>query len=803
MNKINLPEIKNKLVYKSNLLVNKFDITNIVLIDDNVSNFEMFFNSTNNKSFPIVYNGNCLRTELESLLKEFNSIDRMCFVFDEKRIPVDKLFINYSPFFKLEDLNKDNLLELSENFRLLINMLGKLQVQFIDFLACNSLQYPNFVNFYKKIKYFIKKEFGYDITIGASDDKTGNITWGGDWILESTGVDIKDIYFTPQIENYSHLLANGVIINFSSFTSIDVFSQSGIMYWRVSGTFTSTPIYSPTVTLISDGSTECTINITTNITPEFIFICGSNHLTFNGNNNVVTINGQSEFMGLVQNGFSSNSGIKSNITIKNIILQVNSSTLAEYAGWIACQYFGFGSCSDGEPTCLITNCSSDGDLNYYCGGIVGANCTCKVTHCNSSGNIVYGSGGIVGAYANGYNEETVDDRILKTIVENSYSTGNINDSGGIFGSYCNSYKNDSFCTASNCYSLAESIDENSGGIYGANTNYQSNSTCTANYCFSIGTISNGSGGIFCAYCNMQSKDDALCEANYCYSKGDISLNSGGIFGSNSNDSTPMPLSLVFVAKCIANYCYSTGKVNASSGGIFGISSNSNATYSESIVNNCYVLCTGNTNEENYGTFFAGSCNVSALGCSCQIINSYAITSNPNMFGSSPNFERGNTCVSENVGSDYPYWTQSSANTTIGLTGSANWFIYNSGYPFLLSGFTVNFYSGTTSTVVRPDTWTTLTVNPSGSYYELFNEVSGVTVGETGQLKSTITGTQNFIVLQSLGNFGDDLALNLYRYNFVNFSLIVENSIVPNYSNNTGNYFLEKINRNAKRKFRLF
>jgi hypothetical protein len=302
---------------------------------------------------------------------------------------------------------------------------------------------------------------------------------------------------------------------------------------------------------------------------------------------------------------------------------------------------------------------------------------------------------------------------------------------------------------------------------------------------------------------MQSKDDALCEANYCYSKGDISLNSGGIFGSNSNDSTPMPLSLVFVAKCIANYCYSTGKVNASSGGIFGISSNSNATYSESIVNNCYVLCTGNTNEENYGTFFAGSCNVSALGCSCQIINSYAITSNPNMFGSSPNFERGNTCVSENVGSDYPYWTQSSANTTIGLTGSANWFIYNSGYPFLLSGFTVNFYSGTTSTVVRPDTWTTLTVNPSGSYYELFNEVSGVTVGETGQLKSTITGTQNFIVLQSLGNFGDDLALNLYRYNFVNFSLIVENSIVPNYSNNTGNYFLEKINRNAKRKFRLF
>ena len=44
--------------------------------------------------------------------------------------------------------------------------------------------------------------------IGASNDKTGNIKYGGDWIMESTSQDIEAVYFKQSIKYYSHLLDN-------------------------------------------------------------------------------------------------------------------------------------------------------------------------------------------------------------------------------------------------------------------------------------------------------------------------------------------------------------------------------------------------------------------------------------------------------------------------------------------------------------------------------------------------------------------------------------------------------------------
>jgi len=44
--------------------------------------------------------------------------------------------------------------------------------------------------------------------VGASSDETGNIKYGGDWTMESTGQDIELIYFTQSIEYYTYLLDN-------------------------------------------------------------------------------------------------------------------------------------------------------------------------------------------------------------------------------------------------------------------------------------------------------------------------------------------------------------------------------------------------------------------------------------------------------------------------------------------------------------------------------------------------------------------------------------------------------------------
>ena len=44
-----------------------------------------------------------------------------------------------------------------------------------------------------------------NITVGASNDRTGNIKYGGDWTMESDGQDIKPIYFNDDIKNYKFL----------------------------------------------------------------------------------------------------------------------------------------------------------------------------------------------------------------------------------------------------------------------------------------------------------------------------------------------------------------------------------------------------------------------------------------------------------------------------------------------------------------------------------------------------------------------------------------------------------------------
>lgn len=60
----------------------------------------------------------------------------------------------------------------------------------VDILGCSLLEYsPDLVN---------RLEAVYGINFAASDDKTGNVAAGGDWILESDGVDVAPVYFDPE-----------------------------------------------------------------------------------------------------------------------------------------------------------------------------------------------------------------------------------------------------------------------------------------------------------------------------------------------------------------------------------------------------------------------------------------------------------------------------------------------------------------------------------------------------------------------------------------------------------------------------
>jgi hypothetical protein len=71
----------------------------------------------------------------------------------------------------------------------------------MDFLACDTLSIPTWVALYEKLI-----EAG--IRVGASNNLTGNIQYGGDWVMESTSEDIEAIYFTESIQYYKYLLGN-------------------------------------------------------------------------------------------------------------------------------------------------------------------------------------------------------------------------------------------------------------------------------------------------------------------------------------------------------------------------------------------------------------------------------------------------------------------------------------------------------------------------------------------------------------------------------------------------------------------
>ncbi|CAE7435006.1 Herc4 [Symbiodinium sp. CCMP2456] len=70
----------------------------------------------------------------------------------------------------------------------------------VDILACEMVAGPTGLKIFKELE----KESG--INLAASTDLTGNSAAGGNWILETDGVDVKEQYFTDAINEFSETL---------------------------------------------------------------------------------------------------------------------------------------------------------------------------------------------------------------------------------------------------------------------------------------------------------------------------------------------------------------------------------------------------------------------------------------------------------------------------------------------------------------------------------------------------------------------------------------------------------------------
>ncbi len=353
------------------------------------------------------------------------------------------------------------------------------------------------------------------------------------------------------------------------------------------------------------------------------FIFDSEYIVFDGGNFTITIDGITNYPGLIQNGTSSFSGY-SNTTIQNLgILTSNDSTLNNSAGWICQSYYSSGSTDNLIQNCYSTGVISGSDSGGICGLNVGSNNgNCTITNCYSTG-IISGnnSGGIFGRYA-GNSSGTA------TAIDCS-STGQISgsNSGGIFGT--NAGNSSGTATATGCSSTGQISGSYSGGIFGGNASTFSG-TATATNCSSTGVISGySSGGILGGNAGNSS---GTATATGCSSTGQISGSySGGIFGIIAGNN----------GSAIATNCLSTGAIfSTGSGGIFGYLAGYNSSGS-AIATNC--LSTGVISGDDSGGIFgveAGN-KGSATATRCSSIGAISGFKSGGIFGGISGLNSGN------------------------------------------------------------------------------------------------------------------------------------------------------------------
>jgi len=607
---LDLPHALDKpLAFNSN--VNPADIKNILLIDSAVSESKLLYDSANKSTFPIIYSYYSTREELTTVLNQFTSIDRVSFVFHDS-IKDGKLFIHAELFFQ------DPVIA-SPNTQFLIDMIRTHNVKHMDFLTCNSLQYKNWVNFYD----VLSKQTG--VIVGASNDKTGNLKHGGDWILETTNEDILQTYFTDSILNYNSTLSSTIS---SDGGNIYIRQTSNNIQYKMNSDETWTNLSSWPVMFVNTSSTPYTNILTVSIVSDITiwsgtvsspengyFITGSQGITYDGSGYTVYVVGGFTYSGLIQNGFRSDPtnifGYDA-VTVQNIKIIGISCSIAGFAGWICSSNFGYNiSRFPSFVPILIKNCSNIGGNNnsgvngYGAGGICGAyfayQGTGIIENCsNLAGVSAEQAGGIVGAYsAFAGSVNTIIN--CSSIADESYYHYDIQGafSGGIVG--CFAGYGGGELNVMGCYNTKLILGPYSGGIVGGEAGIFGGKI-TIEKCYNVGDINGvGSGGIVgLEFCNLSRYNgNNLSSIVNCYNIGKMKeYYCGGICGGRigiSNDVTVNPHILI-------ENCYSLGGIESPGsvggpyygcGGICG--GRVDSTYANNPViniNNCYSYISG-------------------------------------------------------------------------------------------------------------------------------------------------------------------------------------------------------------------
>ena len=209
--------------------------TKILLIDKRVEQYQKFVNGANSSTFTIVYKDTSKHKHLEEfLVANLKHVTRLAIVSHglpggEHHYYHNLSFMESEHFFKISDL-ANGINEYSPNVAFFKTLLTKMSINRMDFLACNLLQYTEWTQYLDLLK-----SFKSGLVVGASNDDTGNLQYGGNWTMENTMDNIKSVYFSSAIENYTGLLAlSYVTIDDNGTSRTWGYDMGGYRIWNCS-----------------------------------------------------------------------------------------------------------------------------------------------------------------------------------------------------------------------------------------------------------------------------------------------------------------------------------------------------------------------------------------------------------------------------------------------------------------------------------------------------------------------------------------------------------------------------------------
>ena len=254
---------------------------NLLLIDSEIPGLDIFMKSCNSNTKCIVYHTKLVSFEL--LYKKIISLGQLrynnlgfVFVNDDRS---NKLFIDNRPF-----ITYNEQIQITENTTssFIKHLVKRYSIKTIDFLACNLLSDV----LWKKYFDFIKLQ--NNIKVRASDDRTGNLSSGGDWILETTGENVEKIYFNSNIQYWNYLLDSGqssystYIITTDNSNNLYACGRNNQGQLGIGDTSTRDVFINPTINIFGKkvisvvGGNEFAILITNDVSNN-LYACGRNN----------------------------------------------------------------------------------------------------------------------------------------------------------------------------------------------------------------------------------------------------------------------------------------------------------------------------------------------------------------------------------------------------------------------------------------------------------------------------------------------------------------------------------------------